>query len=237
MKRRWNANTWVLAIFCGLMFLTIADVARRYIVGPPVEKAPTRDDIARRLAPSFKVGDVAPDFTAPDAKGFPHRLQDLVKGDTLLCFTCGCSKCLDYQSYMAKLLKKLGPAAPKVINCSTMNKEREQSWHRDTGLDQFVLYSADKQLKEHLDEIYRGHPCPRAFHLSADRRVKWISMAPPLMQDVTDLPNELAIELGFRLSPEDRNIGKPLAPPPPTNLPPGLMADPPLPAAKSKTSA
>src|SRR5688572_2916328 len=53
-----------------------------------------------KMVPDFNVGDQAPDFSLPDSKEVTHRLSELVKKDTVLCFTCGCANCLDVQTYM-----------------------------------------------------------------------------------------------------------------------------------------
>ena len=164
-----------------------------------------------KLAPDFRVGDIAPDFTLPDSKDVEHRLSALVRRETLLCFTCGCAKCLDVQTYLGILMKRAGAKAGPVISVSTMPKAREASYRRDTKLRQTILYESKggPVMKQ-----YRGHPCPRIYGLKADRTVAWIGMSPDEAGSVSDIGMEMAAKLGFQ----------PEFPRPP---PPGAAASPP----------
>jgi hypothetical protein len=180
------------------------DLGRR-LLAPP-QAAPRVLD--QSTAPGFKVGDPAPNFELPDRTGKRHRLSDLLRRDTLVCFTCGCAKCLDLQTYLALLLKRLGKSAPEVITVTTMPPEREDAYVRDTQLHAVYLYEPKKGP---VMEEYRGHPCPRVYQVGADGRVEWIGSSPGDSQFVQLIGNELAEHLGF--PPERSN----------TPLPPGLV--------------
>src|SRR5687767_4183974 len=122
-----SATQWLVIGLAVLALLVGGEwVIRSLRPAPKVETTVKPPDPS--MVPEFKVGDPAPDFTLPDSKEVPHRLSDLVKRDTLLCFTCGCSSCLDVQGYMGILTKRLGSRAPKVVSVSTMPKEREASY-------------------------------------------------------------------------------------------------------------
>jgi len=221
MKKRWSANTWVVVILFSLIGLISIDIGRHLLMGDKAEpmepaKKPTTE-------PTFKVGDKAPDFTLPDKTGRQQSLSKLVKGDTMLWFTCGCSNCREMQTYMAKLTKQLGSKAPAVLNVTTMVPDREETWYRDTGLKQTILYEANAGGP--LGEIYHGHPCPRFFRLKPDRTVTMIGKSPSTMPDMNVIGTDLAHDLGFQVRGEKPVPGKLSAPPP--NFPlPGVPPQP-----------
>lgn len=147
-----------------------------------------------KYRPAFHVGEQAPDFSLPDRSGKVHRLQDLVRRDTLLCFTCGCANCLDLQTYMGLLVKRMGQGAPDVISVTTMPRDREQTYFRDTRLKQKLLYEPKEGP---VMDLYKGHPCPRVYRLNGDRTVAWIGTSPGDVPYVQVIGNELAENLGF----------------------------------------
>jgi hypothetical protein len=159
---------------------------------------PIRQQIDGEFDPAFRVGDKAPDFTLPDRKGTPHRLSEMVKRDTLLCFTCGCANCIDLQSFTALMLERLGKRAPDVITVTTMPADREDSYFRDTGLKQRLLY---ERKGGPIGKQYMGHPCPRVYRLAPDRTVKWIGSSPGESRALRKVGLELTAQLGF--SPAD----------------------------------
>jgi len=162
------------------------------------EAVPVQRAASGAFDPPFRVGDKAPDFTLPDRKGTPHRLSQLVKRDTLLCFTCGCANCIDLQSFTAIMLERLGKRAPDVITVTTMPTDREESYFRDTQLKQRLLY--DRKGGSVVKQ-YVGHPCPRVYRLAADRTVTWIGSSPGETRALRKVGLELTAQLGF--SPAD----------------------------------
>lgn len=191
MRRHWSANTWVLTILAVILVLAAIDIGSRLLAGPRREP---EAGPAQRYDPAFKMGDLAPDFALPDRSGRRHRLSDLARGDTLLCFTCGCKSCLDLQTYVGELIQKLGPRAPQVLNVTTMPKDREDTWYRDTRLKQTLLY---EQKEGPVMEQYRGHPCPRVYRLRPDRRVAWIGPSPRDTPYLAEIGHQVAANLGF----------------------------------------
>jgi hypothetical protein len=144
--------------------------------------------------PAFRVGDLAPDFTLPDRSRKARSLSGLVRRDTLLCFTCGCSNCLELDTYLAAIVRRLGNRAPAVLNVTLTQPDREASWERDTGLRQTFLYV---KRDNPVFREYRGHPCPRIYRLRADRRVAWIGPSPLAVRSMQTLAGMLAVELGL----------------------------------------
>lgn len=213
MKLRLTPNTWVLIVLLGIVVVIGSETARAYLKGdsgqPPPE--PVKTD------PDFKVGDLAPDFTLPDKDGKRHSLASLVKGDTLLCFICGCHQCRQAQTYLGQLNKKLGPKAPRVISVSTTDPEAEEAYKRDVPLAHLMLYDrkVNPEDASEVDSIYHGHPCPRMFRLTGERKVAWIGKSPSQLPGAEMGLMELARVLGFRLPGEKGKTG-PQAPPPPT---------------------
>lgn len=221
MKKRWSANTWVVVILFTVIGLISIDIGRHLMLGDKAEPdEPTRSS---STTPSFKVGDKAPDFTLPNKKGQRLSLSQLVKGDTMLWFTCGCSNCREMQTYAAGLVKRLGNQAPKIINVTTMVPDREETWYRDTQLKQTVLY--ENAESNNLGEIYHGHPCPRVFRIKPDRTVAMIGTSPAAQPDMNLIAGEIAHDLGFQFKGENRGADKPVAPTP-AFPPPGIPQTP-----------
>jgi thiol-disulfide isomerase/thioredoxin len=206
MKTRWNANTWVLVVLLTLIGVVGFDIGHEYFKGGNASAAKiTPPD----PYPKFKVGDPAPDFILPDAKGKKHALSELVHKDTFLSFNCGCSNCRDMETYLAELQKRLGDKAPQFLTVTSMNAEREETWFRDTGLKQTILYTPHGDTS--VMDLYKGHPCPRMFRVTADRKVAWIGPSMSLMPSLKAVGGEAAANLGFS-TPAHKDPSKPLAP-------------------------
>jgi peroxiredoxin len=216
MRPRWTANTWVLVVLLGLIVVIGAETARAVLKGSgpkaaEAEQPPSRD-------PAFKVGDAAPDFSLPDRSGTRRSLSSLVKGETVLFFMCGCSRCRDTQNYLGKLRAVLGPKAPKVVSVSTTDPAAEASYRRDVKLDQTILYEGKASDPTNpapgtpVMDMYKGHPCPRVYRLAADRTVKWIGKSPDEVIQPEFGMYDMAGGLGFRY-PGGRNTKGPEAPP------------------------
>ena len=173
MRRRWTANTWLLAILLGIMSLAAIDFGRRMVAGEPELPPPPKLD----MTPGFKTGDPAPDFTLPDAAGKKQTLASLVDKDTLLFFTCGCETCRQVQSQTGAMIDRMGAQAPKVISVTTTHPATEEAYFRETKLKQKILYQ-DRSKPIPEVESYKGHPCPRAFRLDRSRKVVWIGQSP-----------------------------------------------------------
>ncbi len=191
MKRWWNPKTCLLLGIGLLTLLILGDYLRSVLITPAGSAAAGGDP---KYRPAFRVGDVAPDFSLPDRGGKVHHLQDLVRRDTLLCFTCGCANCLDLQTYLGILIKRMGEAAPDVISVSTMPRDREETYFRDTRLKQKILYEPKEGP---VMDLYKGHPCPRVYRLKGDRTVAWIGTSPGDVPYVQVIGSELAENLGF----------------------------------------
>ncbi|MGV3723674.1 MAG: redoxin domain-containing protein [Actinomycetota bacterium] len=191
MRKRWNANTWVVVILFTLIGLIGFDIGRQMLqaAAEKAEKA-----VPPSMDPTFKVGDKAPDFTLPDSKKKPVTFSKLVKGDTMLWFTCGCSNCLEMQEYMGKLSKQLGAKTPAIVNVTTMLPDREETWLRDTKLKQTILYENGQGP---VGAQYKGHPCPRYFRVKGDQTVASIGDSPRMVPDMKLIASNLARELGF----------------------------------------
>jgi peroxiredoxin len=174
MARRWKSRSIVLAAVAVVMILCGVDLGRSYLAGVTEERfRAAHGDVT----PPFKQGDLAPDFTLPDSAGKKHSLSSLVHRDTMLCLLCGCDQCRQAQAYLGQLLRKMGDRAPQVISVSSAPPEGEAAWKRETRLEQTLLYDS-KAIRTPIIELYRGHPCPRLYRLSADRRVTWIGPSP-----------------------------------------------------------
>jgi hypothetical protein len=209
MRRPLNGNILLLGGLGVLLLLVGSELGRRFLIAPPARPQPVPVSAAApsgRFNPAFKVGELAPDFTLPDASGTKRRLSELVHRDTLLCFACGCAQCLDIQTYLGILKQRLGPKGPDVISVTTMPVEREQTWVRDTSLKQTFLYETKNGP---IMALYKGHPCPRLYRLKADRTVSWIGSSPLDEPELERLGHEMAANLGF--PPEGGGI---VSPPP-----------------------
>lgn len=227
MKTRWNANTWVLVVLLTLIGAMGFDIVRNYIKesgAAPIKVSPPDP------FPKFRVGDVAPDFILADAKGKKHALSELVHKDTFLSFNCGCANCRDMETYLAELQKRLGDKAPQFLTVSSMNSEREETWFRDTGLKQQILYTPHGDTS--VMDLYKGHPCPRMFRLTADRKVAWIGPSLSVMPSLKKVGSEVANNLGFS-TVDHKDAGKPEAPPMKTDSPDLVPMTPPTPAKHS----
>lgn len=193
MKNRLNATQWLGIGIAVLALLIGGDWVVRMLRPVPIS-----EDVVKaadpKMVPDFKVGDVAPDFELPDSKEVPHRLSELVKRKTVLSFICGCSNCLDVQSYLGILIKRLGKEAPDVISVTTMPKEREASYRRDTKLKQTLLF---ERKEGPIMTQYRGHPCPRIYMLNGDRTVEFIGTSPNDVVSVREIGMQMASALGF----------------------------------------
>ena len=255
MRRRGNANTWLLGILIAIIGAIGIDVGRRMYSPPKPD-----DSQAQKAShePPFKVGGTAPDFTLPDDHGQKHALSELVKGDTIVTFTCGCSSCRDMHTYMAKVLAKMGKNAPPVVTITSMPPAGEASWLRDTKLQQTFLFQPHEGVPEEkaayddmmrqlkgkdvptLTDLYKGHPCPRVYRLDSGMKVTYIgpsaadSTTPPLAS--TQIAYNFAQEMDFSI-PGHTTHGKPVAPKFTTdNGPSGAIPGPDAPA-KAPASA
>lgn len=205
MKRRWTANTWLLTVLMVVLCLIGIDVGRRMAAGPipETEQFPKQD-----ATPKFKVGDVAPSFTLPDGKQVKRTFPKMVKRDTLLVFSCGCNQCREFQTYLGMVEKKLGPQAPDIISVNSTQPEAAAAWVRDTGLKQTMLYGGHGG-GETL--AYHGSPCPRAFRVSPDHRVRYIGQSRADHVPVQLIGRDVARELGLN-SGNDKTSKLPPAP-------------------------
>lgn len=201
LRRTSPFKVWGCTALALVALLVVADVGRRLVSEATV---PVAARSSQEFEPPFRVGELAPDFTLPDRNGKPHRLSELVRHDTLLCFTCGCANCIDFQSFTAIMLQRLGRKAPEVITVTTMPTDREETYFRDTRLKQRLLY---ERKEGPIMRLYRGHPCPRVYRLAADRTVTWIGSSPGESQQLRRVGLELAMQLGF--SPEQALTMKP----------------------------
>lgn len=162
--------------------------------------------------PSFRTGDLAPDFSLPDRSGKARRLSELARGDTLLLFTCGCANCLALETYLARLIRQLGNRAPRVVDVTLTSPEQEAARRRDTGLRETPLYI---RRENPVFQEYRGHPCPRVYRLNPDRRVAWIGPSPRAVRSMRAIAEALAVELGLpaaAVGPEPDRTRRPAPP-------------------------
>jgi hypothetical protein len=206
MKKRWGANTWLLIVLVTIIGLVGIDIGRRMFAGP----VPVVPPEPVGGPPEFEVGDRVPEVTLPDETGKEQHLRDLIKRDTLLAFSCGCSQCEGYQVYLSKVFAKVKGETPEVVSINTTMPDSHEAWLRKTNLPQKFLYTqslSSKDLKP-----FRGHPCPRAFRIAADDSVTWIGSSPANAPTPELLGVEVAREFGFR-SPTDADKSKPLMPP------------------------
>jgi len=208
MKRRGNANAWLLGILVFVLGAVAIDVTRQMTTKP--KQPPVVDPVAESRPP-FKEGEVAPDFVLKDENGSKRALSEYIHKDTLLAFTCGCNNCKEMLTYLAKLEKKLGDKAPAVVNITSMPATAKDAWIRDTKLKQSMMFAAhDEQGMEEEKkqfngtapmDYYKGHPCPRLFRVDAKRTVRWIGKSPreydggPMGMELMSM--DLARELGF----------------------------------------
>ncbi|HEU4752183.1 MAG TPA: redoxin domain-containing protein, partial [Armatimonadota bacterium] len=197
MSNRWSANTWVLVIVTAVLVMIGVDLGRRAIIGDRLD--PQADLTKQTTDPPFKVGEATPDFSLPDASKKMHSLSELLRRapdrHTILAFSCGCAACRTVQTYLGTLQKKLGPKAPQFICVGSTQPESEAAWVRDTGLKQTILY--DKKEESTVIDAWKGHPCPRLFELSPDRRAVWIGPSPQGRPDTVQLMGyEVAQRLG-----------------------------------------
>jgi hypothetical protein len=200
MRRRWNPTTITLTVLGGILLLAAIDMGQRMLAGPAPPPPPVNlPKLAQPPArvPSrnpLKIGQAAPDFELPDSSGKTRHLTGVVHGDTLLCFICGCANCMDLQTYMGILAKRMGRRAPAVVTVSTTAPERGESWIRDTGLPQTMLF---EPREGPVMKMYAGHPCPRVYRLKEDRTIAWVSPSPDEMRNMEDIGHAVAANLGF----------------------------------------
>lgn len=200
MKRRWDSTRVVLTSLIVLLALVGYDLTRKFFSDSSEARFRATQG---ENTPRFREGDLAPDFTLPDSKGADHSLASLVKGDTLLCFLCGCGHCRHTQTYLTRVLKQMGARAPRVVSVTTAPAQMEAAWRRDTGLEQTLLYES-KANGSPITTMYRGHPCPRIFRLRADRHVAWIGPSPAEVNDMKDVGMAMAQNLVGDQAPPDR---------------------------------
>ena len=207
-KLRLGANAWILLVILLVFVVVGVEVGRTALKeaarDQPAAPASAASPGAPAFDPDFRVGDPAPEFTLPDRAGRPHKLSELVRGDTLLCFICGCASCEDLQTYMGLLARKMGKKAPQVVSVSTMPKESEESWVRRTGLPQTLVY--EPKDGPVMDQ-YRGHPCPRVYRVDGARKVTWISPSPKDVPSMRTIGLSVAMGLGFAAE-EARRVGE-----------------------------
>lgn len=226
MKRRGNANTWLLGILITILGAIGIDVWHRMSVP---QKPKNREEAKVQSTPPFKRGEPAPDFSLPLGTHEIKSLSQVVQGDTVLTFTCGCSNCREMHTYLATLLAKMGPRAPKVVTVTSMPPEAETSWIRDTKLQQTIFYQPapggpyynemKKAMEPHhvtnVIDFYKGHPCPRIYRLNARREVVWIGPSfaelPPVIGEA-EMAGQVAQALGFSPPGSQPYPGKPVAP-------------------------
>lgn len=196
MKRPRSSAVYILATLAVLLGVVGVEAVGRML------RAPAAGALAGSAAlgsvsyyPDFRVGDLAPDFELPDREGKPHRLSELVRRDTMLFFACGCSHCMEVQTLLGILSKKLRDKTPAVISVTTMPRDRERTWERDTGVKQTFLYEGKDGP---VFAQYRGHPCPRIYRLKPDRRVAWISISLNETPYLSDLGDQMAAVLGIK---------------------------------------
>ena len=134
------------------------------------------------------------------------------------------------ETYLAELQKRLGDKAPQFLTVSSMNAEREETWFRDTGLKQKILYTPHGDTS--VMDLYKGHPCPRMFRLSADRKVAWIGPSLSVMPSLKQVGSEAAVNLGFS-TPNHQDATKPEAPQMKTDSPDLAPVTPPSPGKPS----
>lgn len=227
---KWSANTWVLVILSVVLILVGVDLGRRTLA---VTKAQVEEGKPPTTDPDFKVGDTAPDFELADRTGKKHKLSELAGKDTLLSFLCGCSSCRQVQTYTGVLTRKLGPKAPKLVAVTSADPAAEESWFRDTGVKEALLYERGPGPTPVMDK-YKGHPCPRVFRLGPDRKVEWIGPSPSPGMPMTQVGMQLAENLGFKTPMGGNPNGLPLPEMATDNAPvpaPGKSTPSPIPVA------
>ena len=201
-----QANILVLSVLGLVLGLVLMDYGRQAFF--PAKGAQHAE--AEDLPPMPKVGEVAPDFSLPDATGSIRSLASLVTKDTLLWFTCGCSHCRNAQVYVEALRSKLTREYGHV-NVTTAPQEAEAAYRRNIKLAQQILYEPGS-MSTGVQRRYRGHPCPRIYVLDGDRKILFISRS--LQEENTtarDIALGLAEYLGFS-TPTSPLPGKPQAP-------------------------
>jgi peroxiredoxin len=197
MKRRWNANTWVLAVLAFLVAM-IGVEACRQMLAENHQMAMQVKEQEDSMIDRHKPGEVGPDFTLPDSHKRKHSLSSLVANDTLVCFTCGCNNCRAFQTYLSEVLAKMGPNAPKVVTVTTARPEGEAEYRREVPLKHTILYdSPNHETPGRPIDEYQGHPCPRIYRMDAKRRIKWLSRSMEFMPSVMVAERDVAEELGF----------------------------------------
>lgn len=205
--RKLNANQWVLVVVVVLLVAIGIDLTRKVLMGDNASAAPPRKE------DSILVGQAAPDFTLPDEKGKDRTLASLVKGPTLLTFSCGCSSCRQMEGYLGKLQKTKGSGFPAVITVSSADPASYKAWKRDTSLKGLMLY--DRSEATEIIQMYNGHPCPRLYLMDGDRQVTWrsVSLSDFEMPEIglEEMSRTAALELGFS-DPNEPQPGKPPAP-------------------------
>ncbi|MFN3650930.1 MAG: redoxin domain-containing protein [Armatimonadota bacterium] len=216
MKARWSANTWALLVLVIVLGVVGIETGRSLLAGP----APGAPDTPAPAPLSFKVGDAAPDFTLKDASDRPHTLSQMVKGETLLGFICGCADCRQVQHYLGRLQRMEGDKFPELITVATIPKEGEPRYREEIELEQTLLYDekdpavTDRRAPWRVGQIYDGHPCPRMFLVDGDRKVTWISKSPREQRSMQEFGYDLAERLGFGRpgKPAELRKGRPVAP-------------------------
>ena len=216
MSKRWGAKQWGLTALAVVIVGVALDSSR--ILFPTKED---REQAARGpKAPHFKEGDPAPEFSLPDRTGKERRLAELVSGDTMLFFTCGCANCLEVQNYVGLLRKKMGDKAPSFVNVTTMKPDGEESWLERTGLPQTILY---EQKEGPVTKQYQGHPCPRAYRLRPNRTVAWIGPSPDGLPSIQIIGMAIGSNLGFKKVPDDLKLPSGSAAPASNEAKPGAQ--------------
>jgi peroxiredoxin len=195
MSARWNANTLLLSLFVLILIGAGLDYGRR-VLGENKSEVPKSTAVkGEGMNPDFAVGDPAPDFALPDSQKRVHKLSELVKGETLLFFACGCQNCKQVQTWLADFQRSGKVKVPPVITITSAPPESEQSWFRDTGLKQTMLFHTPKDQPDPMI-LYKGKPCPRIYIVNGDRTVKFIGTSMILGGGTESIGMQIAKELG-----------------------------------------
>jgi peroxiredoxin len=237
MSSRFNANTVLLSVFILILVGAGVDYGRKVLGKPKPEEIP-HIKMGKEMEPTFKAGELAPDFALPDSKKKVHKLSEIVKSKSVLFFACGCNNCREVQTLLAAIRDRKKSDVPSVITVTSAAPESEEAWIRDTGLPQTMLFWSAGVSPDPM-AIYKGKPCPRVYVLNPDRTVKFIGPSPNDVPSMQAIGMKVAQELGTHLPKDPKAIQrimdkKPPLPPLPEgtpNLPPYAQPQSNLPGA------
>ncbi len=193
---RVSSTGVVFAVFLLVLVIIVGERVASSLKPPPAPPRPM-------WAPNFDVGNPAPDFELPDAKGKKHRLKELTQGATFVGFAGNDEQSVRLFRYLGILRKRMGQYAPKFVTVATFSPEEEAEFRRRTDLPQTILY---EQKNGAIATEWKADPAPRIYSLSREGIVRSLGLS-PREASMVGIANTAALDMGFK-GPNSPDVDK-----------------------------